>query len=57
MFDLTLKGENHPRFGKHHSEESKRKISESMKGNTNNRGKHWKCKPRKSKDASEQVLN
>jgi len=26
------------------SEESKKKISDSMKGNTNNRGKSWKWK-------------
>lgn len=32
----------HPMYGKHHSEESKRKISESMRGKQNNKGKHWK---------------
>lgn len=32
----------HPMYGKHHSEESKKKISEAMKGNKNNKGKHWK---------------
>ena len=46
MFDLSLKGEKHPRFGTHHSEESKRKISESMKGKQNSKGKHWKWKKR-----------
>lgn len=50
MFDTTLKGENHPRWGKKHSEESKKKISESMKGNTNNKGKHWKWKNHKNSE-------
>jgi len=50
MFDITLKGENHPRFGKHHSEESKKKISDSMKGNHNAKGKHWKQKTQKNQE-------
>ena len=40
---------NHPRYGTHHSEESKKKISESMKGKTNNKGKHWKWKKNQEK--------
>ena len=42
---LHTTGENHPFFGKHHTEESKRKISESKKGkylgeNNPNYGRH-----------------
>jgi group I intron endonuclease len=33
-----LYGENHPMYGKHHSEESKQKISEKSKGNRYNLG-------------------
>ena len=33
-------GENHPMYGKHHTEEAKNKISQSLKGNTNMLGKH-----------------
>lgn len=32
FYDSILKGENHPFYGKHHTEESKRKISEASKG-------------------------
>lgn len=35
------------------SDDSKIKISDSMKGNTNNRGKHWKCRPRKTQKTLE----
>lgn len=28
--------------GKHHSEETRKKLSEAMKGNQNSKGKHWK---------------
>lgn len=31
---LHMKGENHPLFGKHHTEESKKKMSEAAKGKT-----------------------
>ena len=48
-----VKGENHPRFGKHHSEESKKKISDSMKGKYNARGKHWEWKNKKSQKTLE----
>lgn len=38
-----LVGEKNPMYGKHHSEESRRKISESLKGKQHpNKGKHWK---------------
>ena len=38
---LHTTGKNHPYFGKHHSEEARRKISEAMKGNNHpNFGKH-----------------
>ena len=33
-------GIHNPMFGKHHSEETKRKISEAMSGNKNHLGKH-----------------
>lgn len=34
--------ENHPMFGRHHTDESKRKNSESHKGSKNPRyGKHY----------------
>lgn len=39
-------GKSHPR-----TEESKKKISEGLKGNTNNRGKHWKINPNLPKRA------
>ena len=42
----SLKGEKHPFYGKHHSEESKKKISEKMKG---------KCKG-KDNPASKPIL-
>lgn len=32
-------GENHPNFGKHHTTESRKKMSAAQKGNTNNKGK------------------
>ena len=32
-------GENHPNFGKHHTAESRKKMSAAQKGNTNNKGK------------------
>lgn len=35
------------------TEETKLKISDSMKGNTNNRGKHWKWKNRKTQKTLE----
>lgn len=35
------------------TEETKMKISEGMKGNTNNKGKHWKCRPRKTQKTLE----
>ena len=28
-------------YGKHHTEETKKKIAEAHKGNTNTRGKRW----------------
>ena len=38
---LHNKGESNPNFGKHHSEESRKKMSESHKGKTSwNKGKH-----------------
>ena len=38
----TFKGENNPFYGKHHSEETKQKISNSKKGSTPpNKGKRW----------------
>ena len=36
-----MKGENNPLFGKHHSEESRKKTSEANKGNTKAKGKFW----------------
>ena len=33
-------GIHNPMFGKHHSEETKRKISKTMRGNKNHLGKH-----------------
>ena len=34
-------GENHPNYGKHLSEEHKKKIGAANKGNTNVRGTRW----------------
>lgn len=32
LYDSTDKNENHPMYGKHHTEESRRKMSEAKKG-------------------------
>ncbi len=37
---LHIKGENHPMYGHHHSDESRRKMSESHKGKTPFKGHH-----------------
>lgn len=41
------KGKTKPMYGKHHSEESKKKISEAMKGKKNFLGKHFSEETRK----------
>lgn len=44
----ALKGENHPMYGKHHSEETKKKMREAMKGEKNPMyGKHLSEETRK----------
>lgn len=51
------KGEKNPMFGKHHSEESRKKISEARKGQTSywkgktgfHKGKHWRINPETGK--------
>ena len=37
----TKKGKNNPHYGKHLSEEHKKKIGEGNKGNTRNKGRCW----------------
>lgn len=39
------RGKNNPMYGKHHSEETKRKIRESKKGIPVNKGKHYNITP------------
>lgn len=56
----SQKGENNPRFGKHHSAEARKKISESMKGENNpmfgkpawNKGKQHSAEARKKMSES-----
>lgn len=43
----SIKGKNHYMYGKHHSEETKIKISESKKGNKNMLGHHHSKETRK----------
>ena len=50
---LHKSGENHPLFGKHHSEESRKKMSESKKGENNQMfGKHHSEESRKKMSES-----
>ena len=46
MYDIHRYGESNPFYGKHHTEESKRKISESQKGKTDS--EETKLKKKKS---------
>lgn len=37
----SMKGENNPFYGQHHSDETRKKIADSEKGNTYNKGRKW----------------
>lgn len=44
----AMKGENNPMYGRHHSEEARRRVSEANKGKPSPRkGKHWNEETRK----------
>ena len=50
---LHMKGENHPNYGKHHSEETRRKIGEAQKGEKHHMwGKKGKDNPNYGKKMS-----
>ena len=38
---LHDEGENHPMYGKHHTDEARRKMAEANKGNKSTTGMHW----------------
>ena len=52
------RGENHPMFGKHHSEETRRKMSEAKKGENHPRfGKHHSEETRQKMREAHKGLN
>ena len=50
---VDVSGENNPFYGKHHTDEARKSISEKMSGKSNATGKHWKLSDESKQKMSE----